>query len=206
MRGAWVIVTVGSVLLAPATVFAESGGSRSPFDMDGGRVFDLTLWTIVVFGLLLTVLWRFAWGPILKALQGREKSIADAIAEAQKARDEAAAIRQQLQEQLNQAAAKISAMMDEARRDGEHTKDQLVAQARAEIATEKDRLRREIEMARDQALQDIWNKSVELASALSTTTIRRRLSPEDHRALVGEALASLGEAGADWQRRGGQPA
>jgi len=186
----------------PPGTGAHTPAAKDPF----ARALDLTLWTIVVFLLMLLVLWRFAWGPLLRALQGREKSIADAIALAQKDREEAGRLREQFQQELNRAAETVRGMMDEARRDAQHTKDELLAQARAEIEAEKQRLRREIEMARDQALQDIWNKTVELAATLSSTTIRRRLSTDDHRALVDEALGELGPAAADWRRRqGGQP-
>jgi F-type H+-transporting ATPase subunit b len=188
----------------------KAGGHAAPHAEGPPDIFkwsiDLTIWTMVVFLLLLLILWRFAWKPILEALQGREKGIADAVEQARKDRDEAAALRQQLQTEMNNVAEKVRAMLEEGRRDVQHQRDEILAAARAEVQTEKERLRREIDTARDQALQDIWNKTVELATALSSTTVRRRLTPEDHRALVDEALNELGPAAAEWRRRGGQSA
>jgi F-type H+-transporting ATPase subunit b len=161
---------------------------------------DLGLWTLVVFLLLFVILKKVAWGPILDGLKKREENIVGALAGARKARDEAQAIRAQLQKEMDQCSQKIAGMIDEARRDALHLKDEMIAQARTEIQTERDRLRREIDTARDQALQELFHKSVELATLISTKAVRRQLSLDDHRQLVAEALDELKTAGA--ARRG----
>jgi F-type H+-transporting ATPase subunit b len=229
MRGAWLIVSVLVALLVlscgrglaekPGEARADDepqkaadtghktdgeshgGGAKDPF----ARALDLTIWTIVVFVILLVLLRLLAWKPMLQALQAREKAIADAIEQAKQDREEAARLREQFQQELNRAAEQVRAMLDEGRRDVQHQSDEMLAAARAEIQAEKERLRREIETARDQALQDIWNRSAELASAISTKAIRRTLSVDDHRRLVDEALAELGQAVDNMSARRGGP-
>jgi F-type H+-transporting ATPase subunit b len=155
---------------------------------------DLGIWTLVVFLLLLFVLSKWAWGPMLEGLKRREENIRSAQEEAQRAREEAQRMREQFQAEINQANEKVRGMMDEARRDAQRASDEMLAKAKAEIQTERDRLHREIDLARDQALQQIWTQAAQLATQVSSKAIRRQLTPEDHRRLVDEALAELGQA------------
>jgi F-type H+-transporting ATPase subunit b len=158
---------------------------------------DLALWTLVVFGLLYWILRKAAWGPMLEGLQRREESIHGALTEAQKAREEAKALRDQLQKELDTNAAKVAAMLDEARRDGQRLKDELLTEGRTEVGKERDRLLREMAMARDQAIQDLVNQTAQLATLVSAKAIRRQLTPDDHRRLVDDALAELSDAATD---------
>ncbi len=161
---------------------------------------DLGVWTLVVFGLLLLLMWKYAWKPILQGLHKREETIHNAIAEAERARDEAQQVRAQLQQKMDQASETVRQIHEEARRRAQQNVDELIAKARADIQAERDRLRREIETARDQALQQLWNQSAQLAALIATKTIRRQLNPDDQRRLVDEALADLRRAGAERQR------
>src|SRR4029453_19685850 len=100
---------------------------------------------VVVFLVLLFVLWKFAWGPMLTGLQKREDSIRAALDEAAKARDEAHAIRVQLQQEMGQAQQKVKGIIDEAKRDAQATAEEMVAKAKADIGQERERLHREIQ-------------------------------------------------------------
>ncbi|MBY0525996.1 MAG: F0F1 ATP synthase subunit B [Gemmataceae bacterium] len=152
---------------------------------------EVGLWTVVVFILLYLILKRAAWGPMLEGLKKREDSIFGALADAQKARDEAKAIREQLQKELDKASEKVREMLDEARRDGEKTAADVIAKGRAEVQAEGDRKRREIEMASDQALKQLTEHAAELATLVSAKAIKRDLGVDDHRRLVDDALAEL---------------
>jgi F-type H+-transporting ATPase subunit b len=161
---------------------------------------DLGLWTLVVFLLLLFILSKYAWGPMLAGLKKREENIRAAIDDAQKARDEAQQLRADLAKERAKIAEETRAAMDEARRAAQQLRDDLVAQAKTDIQTERDRLRREIESARDQALKQLWDQTAQLATLVSAKAIRRELTPGDHRRLVDEALADLRGAGQMFQQ------
>jgi F-type H+-transporting ATPase subunit b len=156
-------------------------------------VLDLTIWTVVVFFVLVLVLRVFAWGPLLQVLQDRERGIHAALEDAQRARDEAQRLRDQFQGEINKASNTVREMLDEARRNAERTKEEMLAEARAAIQTERDRLHREIDLARDQALQQLWNQAADLATVVASKAIRRQLTPDDQRRFVDEALAELGQ-------------
>ena len=163
--------------------------------------FDLGIWTLVVFVVLLLVLRRFAWGPMLEGLKRREQNIRQALEDAQRSREDAEKVRSQLQAEMSQAADKIRDMMDAARRDAQHMGDELISKARVEIQGERDRLRREIDTARDQALQQLWGHAAQLAAMISSKAVRRELNLDDHRRLVDEAIAELRDAGNSRQRQ-----
>ncbi len=84
-----------------------------------------------MFAVLLLVLRKYAWGPMLEGLQGRENRIRGALDEAQAARADAAKLRDDLKAEMDKVHDKIRALMDEARRDGQQAKDRLLAEGKA---------------------------------------------------------------------------
>jgi F-type H+-transporting ATPase subunit b len=155
---------------------------------------DLAIWTLVVFLLLLFVLTKYAWNPMLGALQKREENIHSAIEESKRAREEARQLRQDLATERAKIAEERRIALDEARRDGQQLRETMLAQGKAEIQSERDRLHRELRRATDQALKTIWEQTAQLATLISAKAIRRQLTPDDHHRLVDEALADLRKA------------
>jgi F-type H+-transporting ATPase subunit b len=156
---------------------------------------DLAIWTVVVFLVLLFVLGKFAWKPLVEGLDRREQSIHSAMKEAQAARDEATRLRQELQGEMNKAHETIRTMMDEARRHAEAAAAEVVAKGKADLQAERERAHRELEVSTDQALQRIWTQGVQLATLISAKAVGRHLGEDDHRRLLEEALAEFRQAG-----------
>jgi F-type H+-transporting ATPase subunit b len=219
MRAGWLVAMVLALCVGVAAaqhkadgaargqehVQGAVGAAGEPAHDEGvfGWALDLAIWTIVVFGLLYVVL-RYVKLPgapapafvmMLEGLQKREQNIHAAMEEAQRARDESVRLREQLQREMAAVGDKVRTILEDARRDAERANSEMAAKARAEMAAERERMRREIEIARDQALQQLWNQSAELATLISAKTIRRQLSPDDHRRLADEALAEIRAAG-----------
>lgn len=160
---------------------------------------DLTVWTVVVFLLLLGVLYKFAWKPMLQGLQKREHDIHAAVEDARKAREEATRLREEMQAERAKIEEMRRDIIQKAQADAQRTADEILSKAKADMQAERDRMRRELESMRDQTLQELMNYITNLAALVSTKAIRRNLTPEDHRRLVDEALAELRQAG-DGQR------
>jgi F-type H+-transporting ATPase subunit b len=179
----------------PAAGAKAEGGEPEGSTNILAPVLDLTIWTSVVFLVLLVVLWLFAWKPLLQVLRKREDDIRASVEEAQRARDEAQRIRTDLEEKMARAAADAQERVDEGRRAAQRQYDEMMAKAKADIQAERDRIHREIEGAKDQALQHIWNQAADLAASISSKALRRQVTPEDHRRLVDEALNELPRAG-----------
>jgi F-type H+-transporting ATPase subunit b len=189
-------------LLACVLLFSAVARAEAPTGQDSPKTpsifepaLDLTIWTIVVFLILVFVLGRYAWKPMLAGLQQREKNIQTAQEEAKRAREEAQRLRDEVQKKLDGAGAEVQTILEHGRRDAQKLSDDLMAKTRTEIQAERDRLRREIETAKDSALHELWQHSAQLATLISAKAIRRQLSPDDHRRLVDEAVAELAQAG-----------
>jgi F-type H+-transporting ATPase subunit b len=178
---------------APARAAAEAEShtaTKAEPDIFEPRL-DLTVWTIVVFVLFLLVLRRFAWKPMLEGLRGRESRVRGALDEAHLAREAAHKLREQLQAEIASIHDKLRELMDEARRDSQHARDQMVAEGKADIQAERDRAHRELEMAREQAVQELWGQAAQLATLVSARVIGRSLGAADHRGLVDQAVTEL---------------
>ena len=172
---------------------AESEQEQAEF-IDLPAAWDLTIYTIVVFLILLAVLYKFAWPNIREGLDKRAGAITQARDDAVKAREEAEAIRADLAAQMADAQGKIRAMLDEARRDADVLRQTEKEAGVKDAQIERDRATREIESAKDAALQEIYLQAVDLASLMSSKAIGREISPADHTRLVDESLAELAQS------------
>jgi F-type H+-transporting ATPase subunit b len=170
---------------------AHKSSDTGVFAGETHQILDLAIWTVVVFLVLLFVLARFAWKPMLAGLKQREENIRGALTEAAKAREEAQSIRASLKKQLDEAHDRVRAILDEGRRDAQALRESELAKTKADIQAERERLHREIEVETDQALQRIWTHTAELATLVSARVIGKQLDANSHRQLVDEALADL---------------
>lgn len=169
---------------------AKKPHERSMFE----KALDLGIWTLVVFLLLLFILGKYAWTPMLEGLAKREITIAAAVEDAKKARDEAALLRNQIAGERQKAQDEIRAMFDQARKNAEQLSEERRAKDVAEIQLERERLQREINIAKEQALKEMWTQSAQLAFLISSKAIGRQLNESDHRSLVDEALGEMNQA------------
>ena len=165
----------------------EHGGAVNPLAFEP----DLAVFTLVVFLILLAILGKFAWGPIATALDQREHRISDNIAQAERLQAEAKAQLVIYEQKLATAADEVRQLLEEARRDAEHTKDEILAQAKADAKAEHDRAMREVRNAKDAALKEIGETSANFAVEMAAKIVQKQLSPEDHARLVREAVASF---------------
>ena len=155
---------------------------------------DLAVWTFVVFVLLLAGLYLSVWKPILRALQQREEHIAQSIAEAERLQREAQNLLAQHEQKLAEAAAQVRAMLEEARRDAERTRSEILQQAREEADQERQRALAEIQQAKRVALQELAGRASELAVTLAAKILRSQVDGQAHRKLIAEALDKLAQA------------
>lgn len=190
-----------TLCLTAAVLVAATGlpafASDTPGEKKGGLSFldlhryDLGIYTLIVFGLLCLILYKFAWPKISQGLAAREAVITAARDEAVKVRHEAEEIRTKLQAEFAQANDKIRGLLEEARRDAEALRAKEREAGMKEAMAERERARREIENAKEVALQEIYQQSIKLASMMSSKAIRRQLTVDDQNRLLSESLAEL---------------
>ena len=152
---------------------------------------SLAIWTLVVFGCLLSILWKFAWGPICAALADRERAIQANIDAAKEQTDKASALLAEHEARLAGTADEVRKILDEARRDAESQKQSILAEAEAAADSQKKLALQEIAAAKNGALQELAEKSVDTAVGLAGKIVKRQLSQEDHASLISEAISNF---------------
>lgn len=182
---------LGLGLCCPSVLWAaeEAGASELPPFLQPNPY--LAFWTIVVFGGLLWVLGKFAWKPLLDALNAREQRMQQMISEAEQAREQAKSLLAEHDRKLAGVHNEVRAILDEARRDAQATHGDILRQAQAEAQSTRERAKREIEQARDQALKNLFDHAAEMATQVASRIIGRNLKPEDSRDLVQQAVNEL---------------
>ncbi len=165
----------------------SSGGDPNPLAID----IDLAIWTGVVFAVLFFVLSKFAWPSISAALEEREKRIATDIADAHAMHEESKNMLAQHEAKLATAADEVRELLDEARRDAEHTKTEIIAEAKQLAGQERDRAVRDVDLAAERAMHKLVETSANMAVDLAGQVVKQNITPDQQAALVREALAKL---------------
>ncbi len=191
MRLKTAATTLLATLAALPVLAQEHGaapeGGLSPFAGNVGNA----IWTLVIFVLVVVVLGKFAWKPILKALQERESFIHDSLAAAKHDREEAEARLKEYADKLVGARQEASAIVDEARRDAEAVKRKILAEAHDEQQKELQRAKREILIAKETAVKELYAQAAGLSTQLAAKVLRREINPQDHERLIRDSLAEL---------------
>jgi F-type H+-transporting ATPase subunit b len=180
------------LVVTPAVAFASEGGAAAnPFAGDIGNA----LWTVVIFVIVLVVLGKFAWGPILGALQKREDFIRSSLTQAKHDRDEAQRVLKEYSERVNAARAEATAIVEEGRRDADVLRRKIEETAKSEAQAMVERAKREIGMASDTAVKELYGLSAKLATNLASKIIRKELNAHEHERLVSEAIDDMERIG-----------
>jgi F-type H+-transporting ATPase subunit b len=152
---------------------------------------DLAIYTFVVFIVLMVILRAFAWKPITKALDERERRIADDIAAAMRGHEDAKKLLAQYEARLAAAQDEVRAIIEEGRKQATHLHDEILAKAREDAVAEMNRAKRDVETARDQALQQLAETSANLAVELAGKIVHAKLDAKEHGALIDEAVRRI---------------
>ena len=179
--------------LAPTVLIAQE---HAPAPAGGGGLMSLQInlmfWTLVIFLILFWMLRKYAFPPIFKAVEAREKALEDAIAGAKQDRDEAAKLLEEHRRQIENARGEAQRFIAEGRQVAEKMRTDLLEQARREQQEMLERARREIEAERDRAIVELRREAVDLAIAGASKVIEQNLDNTVNRRLVETFLASVG--------------
>lgn len=185
-RYLWILMAAAG---ANPALASETGGESTIFAGDVGNV----IWTLVIFGVVLWVLGKYAWGPMIDALQKREQFIRESLEQAKHDRDDAEARLKEYNEKLTVARAEATEIVGEGRRDAEVVKQRIEEEARQAAEDMVARAKREIDLAKQTAIKELYTNSARLATDIASRIVRRELTVEDHERLLQESLDELGE-------------
>ena len=160
------------------------GGLLTP---SGGLMF----WTLIIFVILLFVLSRAAFKPMIAAVEAREKALEDAIAKAQADREAAAKLLAEHQAQLESARGEAQKLIADGRSVGDKVRAEMVEETRGQQQEMLERARREIESEKQRAIADLRREAVELAIAGASKVIEKNLDDASNRQIVEKFLSSI---------------
>jgi len=175
--------------------FGSAGGDPSlpkpgMVQVHGGTLF----WSFVTFLLLLFVLKKVAWGPIIDALDARENDIKNALNAADKARKEAEKVSSEYEESIQKAQSEAQKIISDAKATAEKVKLEIetTANAKSDDIIEKAKL--QIENEREKVIGEIKHIAVEISLSAATKVIEKNLDSDDNKKLINEALENIGQA------------
>ena len=139
----------------------------------------LILWTLVAFVIVLYILAKYAWKPILKSLDEREKNISDSILSAENVKKEMAALKNENESLLAKAREERSQMMREAK----ETRDKIIQEAKEQARKETNKIVADAQSVINQqkmaAITDLKNQVGTLVLEVSEKVLRRELNNKD---------------------------
>lgn len=151
----------------------------------------LFIWTIVTFLILLALLAKFAWRPLLQALETRQNAIRKSLDDAQQARSELERLNQESAQIIARARSEAEAIITQSRADGERLREEIRQRARGEADLIVKNAERQIQLETTRALEQIRREAVDLSVMIASKIIQRNLSKEDNARLIDEALRQV---------------
>ena len=176
--------------LSPGALLAQeaASGTRPFMKPDTG----LMVWTLIIFILLMFVLSRYAFGPLTKAVEARERSLQAAIDAANADRAAAAKLLQEHQAAIEAARGEAQKLIVDGRGVAEKMRTNMLEQTRREQQELLERARRDIESEKDKAIAQLRREAVDLALAGASKVIEQNLESAKNRQLVESYLSSIG--------------
>jgi len=151
----------------------------------------LYIWTIVTFLVLVGLLAKFAWRPLLEALETRQQAIRKSLDDAQQAKLELERLHVESQKILAQARTEAEAIITRTRSDASRFREELKQKAQTEAAAIVKNAERQIELETARALQQIRHEAIDISVAIASKLLQRNLSKEDNARLIEDTFKQL---------------
>ena len=151
----------------------------------------LFVWTILTFLVLLGVLAKFAWNPLLKMLKDRENLIRSSLDDAEKAQMELARLNSEGEAIINKARSEAQTILAEGKAAASKLKDETLNEAKDQAKSILSDAEKRIRIEKDKAIAEIKSEVVDLSLSVATKLIKKNISREDNQALIDDSLENV---------------
>ena len=151
----------------------------------------LFVWTILTFLLLLTVLAKFAWKPLLKMLKDREDLIRSSLEDAEKAQSELANLNAERDEIINKARSEAQSILSEGKVAASKLKDETLKAAKDQAKSILTDAEKQIRIEKHKVIEEIKSEVVDLSLSVAEKLIKKNISREDNQTLIDESLENV---------------
>lgn len=176
-------VLTSSFVLGAAAEHAAEG------HFNGGDI----LYQLVLFLVLLALLKKFAWGPLMGIMKEREEHIANEINAAESSRLETKKLLDEQRELLKEARQDAQVLIENAKKQGDVQRDEIIALARTEAERLKESAKLEIEQQKEQAVAAIRDQVASLSVLIASKVIEKELTAADQEKLINDYIQEAGE-------------
>ena len=194
MHSSYLKINFNKIMIANTTfavialvVSETEGGSAGLLSVNGGLAF----WTTLTFILLLILLTKFAWKPILSALKQREDAIKDSLEQAEKARDEARQILAENQNSLAKAEDESKKIIEQSRIFAQNLKDQMIKDSKDQAKKLLEEASAEIDRKKNAAFDELKNQIAEISVQAAEKILKENLDPEKNKKLVDKYISDI---------------
>ena len=165
------------------------GAAAEHSGINGGDI----LFQLVMFLVLLALLRKYAFGPLMGIMKQREEHIANEIGQAEKHHQEAKKLAEEQRELIKKSRQEAQDLIENARKLGEEQKEQIIAAARAEAERLKEAAKKEIEQEKEQAVAALRQQVASLSVLIASKVIEKELSEQDQAKLINDYIQEVGE-------------
>jgi F-type H+-transporting ATPase subunit b len=151
----------------------------------------LYIWTIATFLTLVLLLAKFAWRPLLAALEQRQESIRKSLDDARQAKEELEKLHAESARILAEARGEADAILTRTRSDANRFRDELKQKAQAEAANIVKNAEKQIELETARAIQQIRAEAVDFSVAIASKILQRTVSKEDNERLIEDTFRQI---------------
>jgi F-type H+-transporting ATPase subunit b len=179
-----------TLIVAPLPLASAGGGGGGFLSVD-----TTLLWsTLVLFALFAWVLGKFAWGPLLRIVDDREKGIRDSVDTAEKAAAEAKALLGKHQEMLRDAGREREEILARALKEAETARTDLIERARSDAEHIVEKTREQMQNEKNKAIAELREQVADIAVEAAGKIVKSSLTPEAQKKLVDDYITSLPRA------------
>jgi F-type H+-transporting ATPase subunit b len=151
----------------------------------------LFIWTIVTFLVLVTILAKFAWKPLLEALESRQALIRKSLDDAVQAKQDLERLNLEAAQIMSKARVDAEAVVARSQADADRLREEMKQKAKADADVIVKSAQRQIQLETNRALQQIRLEAVDLSVMIASKLIQRNLTKEDNEKLIDDALKQV---------------
>jgi F-type H+-transporting ATPase subunit b len=155
----------------------------------------LFIWTIITFLVLLAVLAKFVWKPLIEALNRREEKIRKSLEDAEKAQERMEKIQKEAEEVMTKARHEAQAILEDGKVIAQKVKDEIVADAKEKAESQVQNAKIQIDAEKEKAIEEIKGDVIDISLQVAEKLIKRNISKEDNYELIQDSLKKVGTEG-----------
>lgn len=149
------------------------------------------IFVMVNFLVLVAILYKFMWGPVINMIDSRQKTIDDSLNKADAARKEAEQMSEKLAEEIADARRQAKSIIDEAQKSAETVKEDILAQARDSADSMLERAQVEIAKEKANAILEIKGEVADMVVSVAGRLLAENMNDQQHMALVDKYIAEV---------------